>query len=311
MIFTITPNAAIDKTYVVESFQIDKVHRPIDQHTVAGGKGINVTRVYRTLGGESIASGFIGGKTGISILRMLEEEGMPHDFVNVKEESRLCIAIMDRQTNTQTELNENGPNVSASEIKKMLDKIEQLRPDVDTVVMCGSCPPGVPFTFYGNIIDIARKRGFMSLLDASGKHLAEAVKHSPDIVKPNMLELSHILGEKVSTFSEAAEGAVWVAKAYKIGMVVVTMGKDGCVATDGTDVWISDTPPIKFASAVGSGDSFAAGLLFALSSGAKLPDAIKLATAAGAANAATYGAGFCTKCSIMELEKCVSVRKIN
>lgn len=311
MIFTITPNIAIDKTYVVDGFQIDRVHRPLEQHTVAGGKGINVARVYRTLGGEALAGGFIGGKSGVTILSMLNDEGLPHQFVNVGEDSRLCIAVMDQQTNTQTEINENGPNITGDELQSMLDLTERLCKQFDAVVMCGSCPPGVPYSFYGDIIDIVRRSGRLSLLDASGEHLAQAVKHSPDIVKPNQLELSHILGKPLTSLQEVANGALDVSHRYGIGKVVVTLGADGCIATDGKAVWKATPPPIKFASAVGSGDSFAAGLLFALGNGETLPQAIRLATAAGSANAATYGAGFCSQCSIIELLNAVSVFEMN
>lgn len=310
MIFTITPNTAIDKTYVVESFQIDRVHRPLEQHTVAGGKGINVTRVYRTLGGESIAGGYVGGKIGKSFLKMLDEEGMPHRFIEVRDESRFCIAIMDKHANTQTEINENGPNISPEEVDALLELTETMAEKADAVVLCGSCPPGVGYDFYGRLIDVCKRKNCKTLLDASGKHLAEAVKHCPDVVKPNQLELSHILGRPVKEIDETAEGAIQVCRDYGIGMVVVTLGKDGCIATDGKSVWKAVPPPIKFASAVGSGDSFAAGLLFALHQKQPLSEAIKLATAAGTANAATYGAGYCSRCSIMKLYDGVSVKQI-
>ncbi len=311
MIFAITPNISIDKTYAVDGFHIDSIHRPQEQNTVAGGKGINVARVYRTLGGEAIAGGFIGGKSGAAILSMLDEEGIPHQFVNVKEESRYCIKVMDKQTGTQTEINEPGPVISPIELRSMLDAVEIQCGLCETVAMCGSCPPGVPYSFYGDIIDIVRRNGRMSLLDASGEHLVQAVKHSPDIVKPNQYELSHILGRPVNNFNEVVAGALEVVHSFGISIVVVTMGKDGCIATDGNAVWKAIPPVIKFASAVGSGDSFAAGLLYSLNTGESLKDAVKLATAAGSANAATYGAGFCSHSSIMELVDSVVISEMS
>jgi tagatose 6-phosphate kinase len=311
LIFAITPNISIDKTYAVDGFHIDSIHRPQEQNTVAGGKGINVARVYRILGGSAIAGGFIGGKSGAAILSMLEEEEIPHQFVDVKDESRYCIKVMDKQTGTQTEINEPGPVISPVELSSMLDVVEIQCGLCETVAMCGSCPPGVPYSFYGEIIDIARRHGRMSLLDASGEHLVQAVKHSPDIVKPNQYELSHILGRPVNNPQEVVAGALEVVHNFGIGMVVVTLGKDGCIATDGNAVWKVTPPVIKFASAVGSGDSFAAGLLYSLNNGEALKDAIKLATAAGSANAATYGAGFCSHSSIMELVDSVVISEMS
>ena len=311
MIFAITPNISIDKTYAIDGFHIDNIHRPKDVNTVAGGKGINVARVYRTLGGEAIAGGFIGGKSGAVIVAMLDDEGIPHQFVDVIEDSRFCIKVMDKQTGTQTEINEPGPEISSVELQLMLDSVERQCDQCEIVAMCGSCPPGVPYSFYGDIIDIVRKKCRKSLLDASGEHLAQAVKHSPDIVKPNQYELAHILGRPVNNLQEAIAGALEVAHDFGIGIVVVTLGKDGCIATDGKAVWKATSPVIKLASAVGSGDSFAAGLLYSLNTGKALKDAIRLATAAGSANAATYGAGFCSQCSIMELLDAVIVSELS
>ena len=74
MILTVTPNAAVDKTYRVDGFQIDRVNRPALTHTVAGGKGINVARVYQTLGGKAIVTGFLGGLNGRIVARALEKK---------------------------------------------------------------------------------------------------------------------------------------------------------------------------------------------------------------------------------------------
>ncbi|MET3287571.1 UNVERIFIED_CONTAM: fructose-1-phosphate kinase PfkB-like protein [Brevibacillus sp. OAP136] len=58
MIVTVTLNAAIDKTYVLSSFTTGALHRPQQVLSLAGGKGINVARVARTLGIEVTATGF-------------------------------------------------------------------------------------------------------------------------------------------------------------------------------------------------------------------------------------------------------------
>ena len=54
MILTVTPNTSIDKTYVVQGFGVDRMHRPSKTTSTPGGKGINVLRVYRELGGTGL-----------------------------------------------------------------------------------------------------------------------------------------------------------------------------------------------------------------------------------------------------------------
>jgi hypothetical protein len=116
LILTVTPNAAVDKTYTVENFTIDRVHRPASWRIVAGGKGINVARVYAELGGDAMATGFLGGHNGDFIRESLRTEGMKHDMVHTAGESRVCIAVLDPVNKTQTELNEVGPEISREEV---------------------------------------------------------------------------------------------------------------------------------------------------------------------------------------------------
>ncbi|MCX6344554.1 MAG: 1-phosphofructokinase [Armatimonadetes bacterium] len=310
MIVTLTPNTAIDITYTVEGFGLDRVHRPSEVRTVAGGKGINVARVLKTLGNDAIATGFVGGKTGDSILEKISAEGLSHDFVRVKGDSRLCIAIVDPKTGTQTEINENGPEILGDELASMLEKVKTLIEGRKYVVLCGSCPPGVPTSFYGDIISLAKKAGAVTILDASGAHLSEALKSGPYMVKPNLTELAQLAGREMVTLEEIVASAKSL-KQFGVKIMVVTMGKSGAVVTDGVQAWMAVSPEIKFASAVGSGDSFMAAFIHSMAAGQTMPDALTMATAAGAANAATYGAGFCSKESIMDLCASVSIQKLD
>ena len=310
MILTVTLNASIDKTYTVESFVIDRINRPSECRTVPGGKGINVARVLRELGRDALATGFAGGSIGDAIIHGLDGEEISHDFVRVEGESRLCIKIMDPASGTQTEINEPGPTISEEELDPMRRKIAELAPGKDFLVLSGHCPPGVPATFYGELIEIAGKAGVKSALDASGEHLAEGIKASPFMVKPNVAELSQLSGHELYTLEEIS-GAAKSLKQYGVEITAVTMGRSGAMVTDGVQAWLATPPEIQFASAVGSGDSFLAAFLDELLNGEPLADALAWGTAAGAANATSYGAGFCSKGSIIDIRQGVTLTKIS
>lgn len=309
MIVTITPNAAIDITYIVEGFRLDHVHRPSATRTVAGGKGINVVRVLKELGHDAVASGFLGGRVGESIVEKLNEEGIIHDFIYVEDNSRLCIAVMDPLAGTQTEVNENGPKVTEAEVERMFAKARNLLQGKKYIVLSGSCPPGVPFSFYGDIITLAADAGVRAVLDTSGDHLKEAIKASPFMVKPNVHELSQLVGRELVTLEEIVDAAKSL-KHYGVSLTAVTIGRSGAVLTDGSQVWKAVPPEIEFASAVGSGDSFVAAFIDTLMSDGSLADALLRGTAAGAANATTYGAGFFSKECIMEIAEGVTLTKL-
>ena len=80
VILTVTLNAAIDKTHLIPGFAADRVNRPVQVIALAGGKGINVSRVLKTLGADTLATGLVAGHAGAFILSSLEAEGIPHDF---------------------------------------------------------------------------------------------------------------------------------------------------------------------------------------------------------------------------------------
>ena len=64
MILTVTLNAAIDKRYVVEGYQVGEVNRVKECAYTPGGKGLNVSKPASIAGAEVVATGFVGGHAG-------------------------------------------------------------------------------------------------------------------------------------------------------------------------------------------------------------------------------------------------------
>ena len=306
MILTVTLNAAVDKTYTVENFRIDRVHRPTSWRVVPGGKGINVARVYRELGDEATATGFAGGHNGEYILDGMNAEGLRSDFVRTAGESRVCIAILDPTKRTQTELNEVGPEISDEEVQRLKLKYESLVQGMKYVILSGSIPPGVPDNIYRELIDIARHYGVPCVLDTSGQPLVEGLQAKPLMAKPNVHELSAIGGRQLATIEETAEAA-YELRNQGIDIMVVTLGRDGALAVTSDGLWRAKPPEIPFVSAVGSGDALVAAFVHVIGTGGAVPEALKLGAAAGAANAMTFGAGFCKKEDILSLAELVEI----
>lgn len=300
MILTVTLNAAVDKTYTVEDFRLDRVHRPSSWRIVPGGKGINVARVYTELRGEALATGFAGGHNGDYILEGMRTEGLRHDFVRTAGESRVCIAILDPVQKTQTELNEVGPGISGEEVDRLKLKYESLVPGMEYVVLSGSIPPGVPDSIYHDLIEIAKRHGVPCVLDTSGEPLAQGLGAVPFMAKPNVHELSAVVGRHLATVEETADAACELNR-KGIEIVAVTLGRDGALAVTSDGVWRAKAPDIPFVSAVGSGDAFAAAFVHILAAGGSVAEALRMGTGAGAANAMTFGAGFCKREDILRL----------
>jgi 1-phosphofructokinase family hexose kinase len=304
VILTVTPNATVDKTYRVEQFALNRVNRPSLTYTVAGGKGINVARVYQTLGGNALATGFLGGLQGRMVARAMAEEGIPDAFVRTRGETRLCIAIIDPTTGTQTEVNESGPEIPRRAVTRLKQRVASLlsQQTFDFVVLSGSLPPGVPTSLYAELVALAQAHQVRVVLDSSGAALREGIAARPWMVKPNRVELEHWAGRALSSEAEVFEAARTLAASVPV--VALTLGEEGALLLMPESALRAYPPAIEFVSAVASGDSFVAGFLWAWEHGAcpRNPEAaLRIAVGAGAANAALIGAGFCSRESIFAL----------
>ncbi len=74
MIITVTLNPAIDKTITVEKLCPGELNKVCSSREDAGGKGINVSKTIKCLGGKSMATGFLRGTTGNRIKYALSEK---------------------------------------------------------------------------------------------------------------------------------------------------------------------------------------------------------------------------------------------
>src|SRR5256885_352937 len=165
MIVTVTLNAAIDRTLTVPNFQRGQRHRASAGVTLAGGKGINVARALKVLGLPVVATGLVGGATGMRIVEALTQEAILNDFVRIEGESRTSTAVVDPTGGTYTEINEWGPAVRPGELQMLREKIHYLSQGAELVVFAGSLPRDVDDDFYADAIRDLNRRHVPAALD--------------------------------------------------------------------------------------------------------------------------------------------------
>lgn len=76
MIICVTPNVAVDRTYLLPTVRLGQVLRATRTITVAGGKGLNVARAIKTLGEEALVMGLVGGRSGELVAELAAQEGL-------------------------------------------------------------------------------------------------------------------------------------------------------------------------------------------------------------------------------------------
>lgn len=291
-ILTVTPNAAIDRTLLVPGFRTNGVFRETQRDIRAGGKGINVARAVSSLGKQAECCGFLGGWTGKYIAELAQRDHLPAHWTWIEGESRSCTIIVDSETRDNTVINERGTPVTFQDWERLTEEIQR---HVAGNIVCfsGSLPPGSPLDKYNAILSYSVENSRCVWVDASGNVLASALNVPGIKAKVNHHEIEAVIGRTIPGPSYLST-AIPSLRELGLSELVITFGSRGAAFVTQEEVWFAATPPVDALSAVGSGDSFFAGLLVGQSAGLPVPDQLKIATAAGAANTLTLGAGFFT-----------------
>lgn len=288
MIYTVTLNPALDKTVEIPGMALDTVNRITEMRTDPGGKGINVSKVIAKLGGESCAAGILGGGSGKMLEKLLENENFTTRFRFVEGQTRTNLKIIDHEGHTNTDINEPGLTVTAADLDALLHELlAELRPG-DIVVLAGSLPKGAPQDTYRVWTSACKKVGARVFLDADGALLAEGIKAAPHLIKPNDGELSRLAGKKLETLEElTAEGRKLLERG--IERVVISLGGRGALYLRKGSTIYAEGLRVPVGSTVGAGDSVVAALAYAEAQGLSEEEAVRLSTAAGAANVMCSG----------------------
>ena len=283
MIYTITLNPARDRTVVIPSFAAGKVNRIREFRDDPGGKGINVSKVIKSLGGRSIAMGILGGATGKYILKCLADMEIEHDFVFTRSETRTNIKVYDDVNCVTTDINEAGAPVSKATLSKVLKKILEKAEKGDFVVFAGKIPTGARSELLSEWIGILNKKGIRSVLDADSKTLLEGVKSAPFLIKPNEIELGELVGRKLGSDEEILDAARSVIDHSGVGIAAVSMGENGAMFVTKNEALRVKGIKIHAMSTVGAGDAMTAAVTYGIDTGMAFEDVCRLAVATSAA----------------------------
>jgi tagatose 6-phosphate kinase len=286
----ITPNPAIDRTFVVPGLTLNQVHRSTSSLHTAGGKGVNVARAARILGASPTCAGFLGGEDGRRLAHQTKREGLPGAWTWIENETRTCVILVDADLGQATVINEPGPTVTDEDWERLQADVLAAAQPMDCVCISGSTPPGSPVEAYMRLLEHLRDMNKPVWVDISGATLRAALNVKGIHIKINHEEAAAILGYKILDAPSALDAADKLRR-MGVSAVVLTMGASGAVLVDETGRWVATPPSLKAVSGVGSGDSFLAGLTVAFMQGFSSADALAWGVAAGTANALSAGGG--------------------
>lgn len=287
IIYTCTLNPAIDLFMEADSLEPFVVNRTSAEDYQANGKTINVSIMLKRLGINNTALGFIGGFTGKFIESELQKLGIITDFTEIDGITRVNAFI--RSNDKEYKIVNKGPEIIKVKKVEMIQKIASI-PKGGILFVSGSLPKGISEDIYEEIARISNQNQFRLILDISSKRLLDCLRYRPYLVKPNKEELASYFGKDAISDEEVLVlGKELIEKGAE--RVLISLGEEGSLYISEKDIIRVTSPQGKVVNTACAGDALLSTFVGKLELGASLEDALRFASATGAATAFSMGLG--------------------
>lgn len=289
MILVVCLHPSLQRTLTFSQLTLNQVNRARSVRISPGGKGVNVARVMRQLGKESLLLLPLGGKQGQTVKKLLQEEEISFSIVSVSSNTRICSTLLDFKTHTVTELVEESAPLTAKEVVSIEKRFSRLLQKTQWLVLSGTAPPGFRKTIYHDWILLAKKSNILTFLDTSVPWARNGLSACPWLFKCNWGEMEILLSRKILP-SEISHG---LEALQNLGAenVVVTCDGPLAFARVGKFNYQIESQRLQVVNPIGSGDAMMAGMVYGLSKDYSLLEAIRFGMACAGANVLTECAG--------------------
>lgn len=280
MILTVSLSPCIDVNIEVDSLSVGMAHKIINKRIFYTGKGINVSIGLARLGVQTFVTGFMYEDNGRLFEQELHREGLNYKFVWSKGRVRENYKFVDHKS-MLTEFDDVSPELSLQKQQDLVDLVAEFAPGSEAVFVAGGLAKGMDAEFYKKIL-LAVPQGVKKVVDSEGERLRYALECGVDLVKPNVEELERTLGIRIKNRTTAVEGARQLV-AMGAKNVLLSLGKEGAIITDGKRTYYCKSNNVAMNSTVGAGDAMVAAAMTALVRGADSAEILKCGVAAGTA----------------------------
>ncbi len=288
--------------------QIDRFPEPGETRTgkefgiFPGGKGANQAVALARLGAGVMMVGKVGDDVfGKRYREIFDSEGVDHSAVSTQDGSNGVAAIQVNDAGENIIIYTPGANSAVD--PDYLDSVkERFAGGGNQAGSANRADAGdrgagfflfqleLPLETVEHGLSIAREKGATGILDpAPAQELSDALLGLVDIITPNQGEAELLTGVEV-TDGDSARKAAEALVARGAGSVVLKVGAEGAhVLKDGEFTHVPGFS-VKVKDTTAAGDSFNAGLAFALRRGDGLVEAARFACAVGALSTTAVGA---------------------
>ncbi|WP_068783487.1 carbohydrate kinase family protein [Paenibacillus phocaensis] len=255
-----------------------------DYHAFFGGSPANIAMNIKRLGAQSTIASAVGkDRFGNFLLNHLIEAGIGTHLIQQVEQST-SLVVVTKSTSTPIPIFYRGADYHL----KYSDILEQKI--IDSKIVHFSCWPASSMpvrTTLEQVIQTARQHNCLICFDpnyhpAIWQHNEDGisyVKHlisQSDIVKPSEDDANRLFGE--ASYEEQLENFLQLGAK----LVVMTLGKDGAIVSNGVETIRFDTMATEVVDTTGAGDAFWSGFYTALVKGCTVKQGLKLGFAVSA-----------------------------
>lgn len=300
-IVTLTLNPALDVSTATPRISPAHKLRCAPPRFDPGGGGINVARVIQRLGGGARAVYPAGGPTGQRLTALLEAEGAPSLATGIEGETRESFTVMDLSNTAEYRFVLPGPVLSNAELDRCLEAALAAGTEGGFLVVSGSLPPGVEPRRLHDLARRAKERDLRLVIDSSGPALEAALQAGVYLIKPNLRELSDLVGRPLPTTDERLKACRDLIDGGGTAAVALSLGAEGALLATREAAWTSPGLPIEPVSTVGAGDSFLGALLWVLAREGDPAEGLRYAIAAGSAALLSPGTDLCLREDVLRL----------
>ncbi|MFV0461648.1 MAG: 1-phosphofructokinase family hexose kinase [Nostocoides sp.] len=297
-VLAVSLGTALERYQWVGALHRGGIHRATRTVVAPGGKGIHVALAAHRLGAPVWAAGVLGGDSGRYVARLVEQAGIPGDWVPGAAETRTCVCIVDAASGTMTEVDEPTA-LTPAEWDALVDVVDRRASTDHVVTISGSLPAGVAPERLTEMVAAVQGAGAAALVDTSGPALRASLAAHPVWVKVNDIEAREAFGmtgrDQTPAVVPAGNRAALVEEAESLAESMCAAGAQNVIVTLGAHGWLARlssgevvaraVQPVPKGLAVGSGDCFLAGFATGLVQGGDVASALLLATAAARVNA--------------------------
>lgn len=307
MILTVCMSPCTDVTIELDTLRVGKTNVVKSKNVTYAGKALNVALGVARLGGEACVTGVMYNENGYMFENMLGKEGIGFTFAWNEGRARENYKFIDKRS-MLTEVNDVGTDVDEQKLLEVLEYVKAYSARSDVTVLSGGLPRNVDASFYGEMVKAVDKNS-LKIVDALGGRMLAALREGVDLVKPNLDELQHTLG-RVFTDKEDMLSGCYELIDRGAKCVLLSLGKNGAVITDGTESYHCKSKNVALNSTVGAGDGMVAAASLMLEKGAPLPEILHAGVAAGTATVMTNGQNSFTRENYDEVYKAIQVNRI-